>query len=42
MDDEKFLEQLARLDAAYRVEADNMKELVAEIVPTYHPQTPVK
>jgi FlaA1/EpsC-like NDP-sugar epimerase len=42
MDDEKFLEQLARLDAAYRVEADNMKELVAEIVPTYHPQTAVK
>ena len=42
MDDEKFQEQLARLDAAYRVEADNMKELVAEIVPTYHPQTPVK
>ena len=42
MDDEKFLEQLARLDAAYRVEAENMKELVAEIVPTYHPQIPVK
>ena len=42
MDDEKFKEQLARLDAAYRVEADNMKELVAEIVPTYHPQIPVK
>ena len=42
MDDEKFLEQLQRLDAAYRVEADNMKELVAEIVPTYHPQTAVK
>jgi FlaA1/EpsC-like NDP-sugar epimerase len=42
MDDEKFQEQLARLDAAYRVEADNMKELVAEIVPTYHPQTAVK
>ena len=42
MDDEKFLEQLARLDAAYRVEADNMKELVAEIVPTYHPQIAVK
>ena len=42
MDDEKFKEQLARLDAAYRVEASNMKELVAEIVPTYHPQIPVK
>ena len=42
MDDELFKEQLARLDAAYRVEATNMKELVAEIVPTYHPQVPVK
>ena len=42
MDDEKFLEQLQRLDAAYRIEADNMKELVAEIVPTYHPQSTVK
>ena len=42
MADEKFLAQLQRLDAAYRVEADNMKELVAEIVPTYHPQTAVK
>ena len=42
MDDEKFKEQLARLDAAYRIEATNMKELVAEIVPTYHPQIPVK
>ena len=28
-------QQLARLDAAYRVEATNMKEIVAEIVPTY-------
>ena len=42
MDDEKFREQLQRLDAAYRMEASNMKELVAEIVPTYHPQIPVK
>ena len=42
MDDELFREQLQRLDAAYRVEAGNMKELVAEIVPTYHPQIPVK
>ena len=42
MDDEKFKEQLQRLDAAYRVEDPNMKELVAEIVPTYHPQLPVK
>ena len=37
MDDELFKKQLERLDAAYRVEAPNMKELVAEIVPTYHP-----
>ena len=42
MDDEKFKQQLGRLEAAYRVEAGNMKELVAEIVPTYHPQIPVK
>ena len=42
MDDELFKRQLDRLDAAYRVEADNMKELVAEIVPTYHPQLTVK
>ena len=42
MDDELFREQLQRLDAAYRVEAGNMKELVAEIVPPYRPQLPVK
>ena len=42
MDDELFKRQLDRLDAAYRIEADNMKELVAEIVPTYHPQIAVK
>ena len=35
MDDELFKKQLERLDAAYRVEATNMKEIVAEIVPTY-------
>jgi len=35
MDDELFLKQLDRLDAAYRVEDPNMKQLVAEIVPTY-------
>ena len=38
MDDELFKQQLDRLDAAYRVEDPNMKALVAEIVPTYHPQ----
>ena len=42
MDDELFKEQLGRLDAAYRVESESMKELVAEIVPTYHPQLAVK
>ena len=41
MDDELFKQQLARLDAAYRVEATNMKELVAEIVPTYKIKTKV-
>ena len=35
MDDELFKKQLAKLDAAYRVEDPNIKELVAEIVPTY-------
>ena len=38
MDDVLFKQQLERLDAAYRVEDPNMKALVAEIVPTYHPQ----
>ena len=37
MDDALFMQQLARLDAAYRVESPDMKELVAEIVPTYKP-----
>ena len=37
MDDELFKKQLERLDAAYRVEATNMKEIVAKIVPTYRP-----
>ncbi len=38
MDDEKFHRQLERLEEAYKAEAPNMKELVAEILPTYHPQ----
>ena len=42
MDDELFQEQLQRLDEAYRNEVCNMKELVAEIVPTYHPQLLIK
>ena len=35
MDDEKFKEQLQRLDQASREEVGNMKDIVAEIVPTY-------
>lgn len=38
MDDEKFKEQLKRLEEAYKTEADNMKDIVAEIVPTYKRQ----
>ena len=38
MDDEKFRQQLQRLDAACEAEVENMKDIVAEIVPTYHPQ----
>lgn len=36
MDDEWFREQLRRLDAASKKEDNSMKEIVAEIVPTYH------
>ena len=35
MDDEKFKEQLERLDKACKAEVSNMKDIVAEIVPTY-------
>jgi FlaA1/EpsC-like NDP-sugar epimerase len=35
MNDEAFKEQLLRLDAASREEVGNMKDIVAEIVPTY-------
>ena len=35
MDDEKFKEQLDRLDKACKAEVSNMKDIVAEIVPTY-------
>ena len=35
MDDERFKEQLERLDKASRLEVSNMKDIVAEIVPTY-------
>ena len=35
MDDEKFIEQLDRLAKASKMEVSNMKDIVAEIVPTY-------
>ena len=35
MDDEKFLQQLQRLEQACKEETDHMKDIVAEIVPTY-------
>lgn len=38
MDDEKFKEQLALLEEAYKTESPEMKHIVAEIVPTYKPQ----
>lgn len=36
MDDEWFKDKLKELDKASRQETDRMKEIVAEIVPTYH------
>ena len=35
MDDEKFCRQLARLDQACKEESEDIKDIVAEIVPTY-------
>ncbi len=35
MDDEKFKQQLIRLEEAYKVEVTDMKDIVAEMVPTY-------
>ena len=37
MDDALFKQQLAQLEAACKEETPHMKQLVAEIVPTYHP-----
>lgn len=37
MNDNDFENQLRRLDAASRKESDEIKDIVAEIVPTYHP-----
>ena len=41
MDDEKFKEQLVRLDAACKAEVSNMKDIVEEMVPTYKRKTEV-
>ena len=38
MDDEKFAEQLERLRHACEAESDEIKTIVAEVVPTYRPQ----
>ena len=38
MDDERFKEQLDRLEKACKAEVTNMKDLVAEMVPTYSRQ----
>ena len=38
MDDEKFAEQLERLRRACEQESDEIKTIVAEVVPTYRPQ----
>ncbi len=35
MDDELFKKQLKRLEEAYKIETEDMKDIVAEIVPTY-------
>ena len=37
MDDEKFQEAVERLDEAAKMESDQLKKMVSEIVPTYHP-----
>ena len=36
MDDDWFLEKLQELDEASRQESDHIKQVVAQIVPTYH------
>ena len=41
MDDEKFKEQLRRLEEASKAEVSNMKDIVAEMVPTYRKQVEV-
>ena len=39
MDDEAFCRQLERLEKACKDEVENMKDIVAEIVPTYKRKT---
>ena len=41
MDDEKFCRQLARLDQACKDESEDIKDIVAEIVPTYRKKVEV-
>ena len=41
MDDARFKEQLEQLEAAQWLEDSHVKELVAQIVPTYRPTTNV-
>ena len=36
MDDDWFLEKLHQLDLASRQESDHIREVVSEVVPTYH------
>ena len=38
MDDAAFKKKLRQLDEAAYQETDRMKRLVAEVVPTYHPE----
>ena len=42
MDDDWFREKLLALDNASRAESEKMKQIVAEIVPTYHYEHSVK
>ena len=41
MDDEDFIQKLDLLDRESRGESEKIKEIVAEIVPTYHPEPKV-
>ena len=39
MDDEKFLKELEELDECSREEDEDIREKIAEIIPTYHPDS---